>query len=116
MVGTQVVLSILVARGNEEQKERIFTEVSKSNKIGAIAISEPNHGSFAAGMQTKAVLDGDTYILNGIKCFISGGGVSDYYVVFARTGPGEMAKGISAFLVEKVGIVLMSLCNRKTSL
>jgi alkylation response protein AidB-like acyl-CoA dehydrogenase len=101
MVGTQVVLNILLARGNEEQKERFFNQVSKRNIIGAIAITEPNHGSNAANMQTKAILDRDTYLLNGTKCFISNGGVADYYIVFARTGPGEKAKGISAFLVEK---------------
>ena len=101
VVGTQVVLKILIARGNEEQKNRFFGEVSRGNKIGAIAITEPNYGSNAANMQTKAVPEGDTYILNGTKCFISNGGVADYYVVFARTGPGEKAKGISAFVVEK---------------
>ena len=101
MVGTQVVLNIILARGNEEQKQRIFSDVSKNNRVGAIAITEPNYGSNAANMQTKAVLDGDTYLLNGTKCFISNGGVADYYVIFARTGPGEKAKGISAFVVEK---------------
>lgn len=101
IVGSQVVLNIILARGNEEQKERIFDDVSKNNRISAIAITEPNHGSNAANMQTKAVLDGDTYILNGTKCFISNGGVADYYIIFARSGPGEKAKGLSAFIVEK---------------
>lgn len=96
-----MVLNILLARGNEEQKERFFSAVSKDNKIGALSITEPNYGSNAANMQTRAVLEGDAYILNGTKCFTSGGGVADYYVVFARTGPGEKAKGISAFIVEK---------------
>jgi alkylation response protein AidB-like acyl-CoA dehydrogenase len=101
MVGTQVVLNIILARGNEEQKQRIFSDASKNNRVGAIAITEPNHGSNAANMQLKAVLKGDAYILNGAKCFISNGGVADYYIVFARTGPGEKAKGISAFVIEK---------------
>ncbi|MDY7031071.1 MAG: acyl-CoA dehydrogenase family protein [Thermodesulfobacteriota bacterium] len=101
MVGTQVILNIILARGNEEQKERIFSHVAKNNVVGSIAITEPNYGSNAANMQTKAVLDGDTYILNGTKCFISNGSVADYCIVFARTGPGEKAKGISAFILEK---------------
>ena len=101
MVGTEVVLDILRSRANEEQKKRFFSEIAKSNKLGAIAITEPNHGSNAANMQTKAVLDGDNYILNGSKCFITNGGVADYFVVFAHTGPKEGAKGISAFLVER---------------
>ncbi|MEW6615312.1 MAG: acyl-CoA dehydrogenase family protein [Thermodesulfobacteriota bacterium] len=99
--GTWVVSNIIVSNGNDEQKERIFSEMAKTNKTCAIAITEPNYGSNVANMQTKAVLNGDTYILNGTKCFISGGLTADYLVVFARTGPGEKAKGISAFVIEK---------------
>jgi alkylation response protein AidB-like acyl-CoA dehydrogenase len=68
--------------------------------IASYCLTEPGAGSDAANMRTTARLDGDHYVLNGGKAFISGGGVSDVYVVMARTG-GEGAKGVSAFVVEK---------------
>jgi len=101
IMATSVVQFIIRSRGNDEQKNRFFSTMSKLNKMGAIAITEPDNGSNAANMKTKAVLDDDTYILNGSKCFITNGGVADYYIIFARTGPDKGAKGLSCFVVEK---------------
>ncbi len=69
--------------------------------LGAFALTEPGAGSDAASMRTKAVKDGDQYILNGSKMFITNGGEADTYITFARTGDAEGSKGISAFIVEK---------------
>jgi alkylation response protein AidB-like acyl-CoA dehydrogenase len=64
-------------------------------------LSEPDAGSDAAGMKTRAVLDGDTWVLNGVKRWITNAGVSEYYTVFAVTDPAARSRGISAFVVEK---------------
>lgn len=82
--------------GNHELKQRVLPDVAAGKKIIAYALTEPNAGSDAASIKTKAVRDGDYYILNGQKMFISNGGIADYYSVFAKTD-----KGITAFVVEK---------------
>lgn len=86
--------------GTDEQRERWLPDLTAMEKIGSYCLTEPGAGSDAASLRTKAVRDGEDYVLNGSKAFISGGGVSDIYVVMARTG-GEGAKGVSAFVVEK---------------
>jgi alkylation response protein AidB-like acyl-CoA dehydrogenase len=87
--------------GNEKQK-RIFLEpLASGKKLGALAMTEPEAGSDAAGIRTSAVRSGDTYILNGTKTFITNGGVADTYVVTAVTDRAAGHKGISDFIVEK---------------
>jgi len=85
--------------GSEEIKRRVLPEVLSGKKCSSLAITEPSGGSDVANLTTKAVRDGDDYVLNGSKTFITGGMRSDYFVVAARTG-GEGLTGISLFLVE----------------
>ena len=91
----------IYAFGTEEQKKKYLTPLAKGEKIGAFGLTEPNAGSDAGGTETTAVLNGDHYILNGGKIFITNGGVADTYVVFAVTTPDIGTRGISAFIVEK---------------
>lgn len=86
--------------GSAANKERYLTRVAKGEAIAAFALSEPQAGSDVAAMQCAAVQDGDTYVLNGEKTWISNGGIADFYVVFARTGEAPGARGISAFIVD----------------
>lgn len=86
--------------GSDELRQRYLPRLTTMELIASYCLTEPGSGSDAAAMRTTAKLDGDDYVLNGGKAFISGGGVSDIYVVMARTG-GEGAKGVSAFVVEK---------------
>lgn len=85
--------------GTEEQKQKYLRPMAQGEKIGAYGLTEPSSGSDAGGMQTTAKLDGDDYVLNGSKIFITNGGIADIYVVFAITDP-ESKKGMSAFIVE----------------
>ena len=88
--------------GTEEQKEKFLIPLAEGAKLGAFAITETMAGSDASGTKTTAVLDGDAYILNGSKIFITNGYYADTYIVIARTGPKELGyKSISAFIVEK---------------
>lgn len=98
---TQSLINVLRRGGTEEQKKRFYPRFSSADKLCAFVLTEPNAGSDAASIQTKAVLDGDSYVFNGNKTFITTGEVADFYLCFVRTGPGERAKGISAFIVEK---------------
>jgi alkylation response protein AidB-like acyl-CoA dehydrogenase len=86
--------------GSEDLRQRYLPRLTSMELIASYCLTEPGSGSDAAALRTTAKLDGDHYVLNGGKAFISGGGVSDVYVVMARTG-GEGAKGVSAFVVEK---------------
>ncbi|WP_184720108.1 isobutyryl-CoA dehydrogenase [Caulobacter sp.] len=86
--------------GSDELRQRYLPRLTTMELIASYCLTEPGSGSDAANMRTTAKLDGDHYVLNGGKAFISGGGVSDIYVVMARTG-GEGAKGVSAFVIEK---------------
>jgi len=85
--------------GTEEQKQTYLRPMAQGEKIGAYCLTEPGSGSDAGGMRTTAKLEGDHYILNGSKIFITNGGIADIYVVFAVTDP-ESKKGTSAFIVE----------------
>jgi butyryl-CoA dehydrogenase len=88
--------------GTEEQKLKYLTPLAEGTKLGAFGITEPSAGSDASGTKTTAVLDGDAYVLNGTKIFITNGYYADTYIVIARTGPKELGyKSISAFIVEK---------------
>ncbi|MGG0589870.1 acyl-CoA dehydrogenase [Priestia megaterium] len=85
--------------GTEEQKQKYLRPMATGEKIGAYGLTEPSAGSDAGGMRTLAVKDGEDYILNGSKIFITNGGEADIYVVFARIDPNE--KRTSAFIIEK---------------
>lgn len=87
--------------GTEEQKQQYLPDLLSGKKLGAFGLTEPNAGTDAAGTQTKAVLDGEEWILNGSKIFISGGGIADVYIIMAMTDQSKGTKGISAFIVEK---------------
>ena len=86
--------------GTPAQKEAYLPAVASGKKIAAFALSEPEAGSDVASMQCTATLDGEHYVLNGEKTWISNGGIADVYVVFARTGEAPGARGISAFIVD----------------
>jgi len=85
--------------GNEEQKQKYLRPMAEGTKIGGYGLTEPSSGSDAGGMKTTAKLDGDDYILNGSKIFITNGGIAEIYVVFAVTDP-TVKNGTSAFIVE----------------
>lgn len=87
--------------GTPEQKEKYLRPLVTGKKLGAFGLTEPNAGTDASGQQTKAVLDGDEYILNGSKIFITNGKEADIYIIFAMTDKSKGTKGISAFIVEK---------------
>ncbi len=91
--------------GTEEQKQKYLVPLAKGEKLGAFGLTEPGAGTDAQGQQTKAVLDGDEWVLNGSKCFITNGKEADVYVIIAITGTvekrGKLSKEISAFIVEK---------------
>ena len=87
--------------GTEEQKQRYLRPLATGEKIGAYGLTEPGSGSDSGAMRTMARRDGDDYILNGSKIFITNGGVADTYVVFALTDPEKKQKGTSAFIIEK---------------
>jgi len=86
--------------GNEAQKQKYLIPLAKGDKIGAFGLTEPNAGTDAAGQQTKAVLNGDHYILNGSKIFITNAGYADVYIIMAMTDIEKGLKGISAFIVD----------------
>ncbi|MBI0392193.1 acyl-CoA dehydrogenase [Thermoactinomyces sp. CICC 24226] len=87
--------------GTPEQKERFLRPLAEGKKLGAFGLTEPGSGSDAAAMKTTAVRDGDDYVLNGSKIFITNGGEAEIYVVFALTDPSLKHKGTTAFIVEK---------------
>ena len=95
----------IVDWGTEEQKQKYLPDLAAGRKLGAFGLTEPGAGSDAQGQQTKAVLDGDDWVINGTKCFITNGYYADIYIVIAVTGTvekrGRLQKEISAFIVEK---------------
>jgi alkylation response protein AidB-like acyl-CoA dehydrogenase len=102
--GLMLLLSALSSQpvmigGDERQKKWIGEGIASGNMKGAFCLTEPNHGSDAANLESRAVRDGDDYVLNGEKMYISGGTVADYVVAFARTNGTPGAKGISGFIV-----------------
>ncbi len=107
--GTGTILSAHVslgswpifAFGTEAQKQKYLKPLASGQSLGAFGLTEENAGSDAGKTETTAVLDGDHYILNGAKIFITNADRADFYVVFAVTAPGIGTKGISAFIVEK---------------
>ncbi|MFC9132500.1 acyl-CoA dehydrogenase [Streptomyces sp. NPDC057099] len=91
----------VILSGSEDLKKRYMTPLAKGDGMFSYCLSEPDAGSDAAGMKTKAVRDGDHWILNGVKRWITNAGESEYYTVMAVTDPAKRSKGISAFVVEK---------------
>ncbi len=96
-VGTMPV----VLGGTNELKQKILPRLAQEKGLICFCLTEPESGSDAASVRTKAVLKGDHYVINGRKCFITNGGVSDFYTVFATTQPGKRIEGITGFVVEK---------------
>jgi len=96
-LGPRVLMNV----GNEEQKQKYLTKIATGEYIPAFALTEPEAGSDASNIKTRAIQDGDYWILNGTKCFITLTDVADVYTVFAKTDPEKGTKGISAFIIEK---------------
>jgi alkylation response protein AidB-like acyl-CoA dehydrogenase len=96
-VGTMPV----VLGGTAELKERVLPRLAREKGLICFCLTEPESGSDAASVRTKAVLQGDRYVINGRKCFITNGGVADFYAVFATTHPGKRIEGITGFVVGK---------------
>ncbi|WP_432403544.1 acryloyl-CoA reductase [Wukongibacter sp. M2B1] len=94
-------INLILKYGTEEQKQKYLPKMITGESIGAFALTEPNAGSDASNVQTTAILDGDEYVLNGTKCFITNGGEADVYVILAMTDKSKGTKGITVFIVEK---------------
>jgi acyl-CoA dehydrogenase len=86
--------------GNDMQRAHYLGDVAAGERVAAFALSEPEAGSDAAALALTATIDGDHYVLNGEKTWISNGGIASFYVVFARTGEASGAKGVSAIIVD----------------
>ncbi len=93
--------------GSDEVQAEFFGELTESLKFASFCLTEPDAGSDVSGMRTRAVKNGDTYVLNGSKCFITNGGYADWYTVYAKTDPDAGHRGISAFLVRKDDTVIV---------
>lgn len=98
---TSLCASVINENGTPAQKEKYLADLCSGKKIGAFGLTEPGAGTDAAGQQTTAVLEGDHYVLNGSKIFITNGGVAETFIIFAMTDKSKGTKGISAFIVEK---------------
>ncbi|MBO4847617.1 MAG: acyl-CoA dehydrogenase [Clostridia bacterium] len=98
---TSLCCDPILKYGTPAQKEEFLKPLASGEKLGAFALTEPNAGTDAAGVQTKAVLEGEEYVLNGSKIFITNGKEADIYIIFALTDPSKGTKGMSAFIVEK---------------
>ena len=98
---TNAVVRTIREVGTPEQKERFFSDMSPGDKLCGFCLTEPNHGSDAGSLQTRAILEGDHYVVNGTKSFITLGPHAHYYLVFVRTGPGKRTGGVSALIVPR---------------
>ena len=98
---TSLCIDPILHFGTEEQKKKYIPDLASGRKLGGFGLTEPNAGTDASRQKTIAVLDGDHYVLNGSKCFITNGAVADTFVIFAMTRPEEGNHGISAFIVER---------------
>lgn len=97
---SEIVAPYILHYGTEEQKQKYLPPMCSGESIAAIAMTEPGAGSDLAGMRTTAVKDGDYYVLNGSKTYITNGWLSDVVIVCAKTDPSKGSKGISLFLVD----------------
>ncbi|MDP3388302.1 MAG: acyl-CoA dehydrogenase [Eubacteriales bacterium] len=100
-VHTSLACSCINDFGTEEQKEKWLRPMVDGSKVGCFGLTEPNAGTDASGQQTKAVLQGDEYIINGSKIFTTNAGIADTFIVFAMTDKQKGTKGISAFVIDK---------------
>ena len=100
-VTTSLCAGSIYNGGTEEQKKKYIPDLLSGKTIGAFGLTEPNAGSDASNAETVAVKDGEYYILNGLKCFITNGPIADIFVVYAMTDKSKGVKGLSAFIVEK---------------
>ncbi|HOO75614.1 MAG TPA: acyl-CoA dehydrogenase family protein, partial [Tepiditoga sp.] len=87
--------------GTEAQKEKYLRPLATGEKLGAFGLTEPNAGTDAASQQSRAYLDGDEWVINGTKIFITNGNQADIYVIFAMTDPSKGTRGITAFIIER---------------
>jgi butyryl-CoA dehydrogenase len=101
MVHNGLATAPILYFGSEEQKQKYLVPAIKGEKIGAFGLTEPDAGSDAASMKTRAVKDGDDYVINGAKTFITNGGICDYVVLAAYTNPEKRGEGVNLFLVDK---------------
>ncbi|HEV2298735.1 MAG TPA: acyl-CoA dehydrogenase family protein [Candidatus Acidoferrales bacterium] len=99
-VTNSVASAPILRHGTEEQKKKYLPRLARGEILGAFCLTEPAAGSDAAGIQSRAVRDGDSYVINGTKSWVSNGGHTGVYVVFAKTNPDAGHRGITAFLVE----------------
>ena len=100
-VHNSVVVYPLSQFGNEEQKAKFLPPLAAGEKIGAFCLTEPNAGSDAMSIESTAIRDGDSYVVNANKIFVTNGGVADTLIIFASVNPGDVKKGFSAILVER---------------
>ncbi|MFJ7953993.1 acyl-CoA dehydrogenase [Lysinibacillus sp. NPDC096418] len=100
-VHTSVGTNPIIYFGNDEQKQRYVPKLASGESLGAFCLTEPSAGSDAGSLQSKAIKDGDDYVINGSKVFITNGGEADVYIVFASTNAEAKTRGVSAFIVEK---------------
>ena len=100
-VNNSLVCDPLSHNGTDAQKEKFLAPLAAGRKLGAYCLTEPGSGSDAGAAKTRAVLDGDSWVLNGTKNFITNGAYADVFLVYASTDPAMKTKGLSAFLVEK---------------
>ena len=95
------VSTICFRNGNEDQKQRYLPDLCAGRTVGSLCITEPDTGSDAVGMKTTARRDGNHYVLNGSKTWITNAPIADVFIVYAKTNPEAGARGISAFIVER---------------
>ncbi len=98
---TSLCVAPILEHGTEEQKQKYLPKLATGEWIGAFGLTEPNAGTDASAQQTTAVLDGDNYIINGSKIFITNAEYAHVYIVFAMTDKSQGVKGITAFIIEK---------------
>ena len=98
---TSLCAGLINEFGTEDQKKKYLVPLAQGKKIGAYGLTEPNAGTDAAGQQSVATLEGDHYVINGSKIFITNGGVADIFTIFAMTDRSKGVKGISCFIIEK---------------
>ncbi len=100
-VHTSVCTIPILSFGTEEQKLKYIPKLAAGEYLGAFCLTEAGAGSDAANIKTRAVKDGEDYVINGSKMFITNGGEADVHIVFAVTDPGAGTQGITAFIIEK---------------
>jgi alkylation response protein AidB-like acyl-CoA dehydrogenase len=100
-VHNSVVVFPLSQFGSQDQKEKFLPALAAGEKIGAFCLTEPNAGSDAMSIESTAIRDGDSYVINANKIFVTNGGVADTLIIFVSVNPGDVKKGFSAVLVER---------------